>query len=114
MRNSTAAVLLAGALACVPAYAQQTGGAVKGDVERAENKISMCVGCHGIPEYRTAYPYVYRVPLIAGQAPEYIAIALRAYKTGDRNHPSMVGIAKTLSDEDIADLAAYYGRKSGE
>ncbi|HLU77833.1 MAG TPA: cytochrome c [Burkholderiales bacterium] len=114
MKNSTAAVLLACALACAPAFAQQSGGAVKGDAERAQSKISMCVGCHGIPEYRTAYPRVYRVPLIAGQAPEYIAIALRAYKSGDRNHPSMVGIAKTLSDQDIADLAAFYGRKSGE
>lgn|SRR5690606_31849324 len=111
MTKSTATLLLAGALACAPALAQQTKGAVEGNVERAENKISMCVGCHGIPEYRTAYPYVYRVPLIAGQSPEYIASALRAYQSGDRSHPSMVGIAKTLTDEDIADLAAYYGRQ---
>ena len=108
MMKTTAAWLLVGAFACAPVYAQQA--APSGDPERAKAKISMCVGCHGIPEYRTAYPYVYRVPLIAGQTPQYIASALRGYKSGERNHPSMVGIAKTLTDEDIADLAAYYGQ----
>ncbi|MFO7189754.1 MAG: cytochrome c [Pseudomonadota bacterium] len=100
-------MLLAGALACAPVYGQQT----EGNIERAKTKISMCIGCHGIPEYRTAFPHVYRVPLIAGQHPQYIAGALRAYKNGDRSHPSMVGIAKTLTDEDIADLAAFYGQQ---
>lgn len=110
MMKTTAAWLLVGAFACAPVYAQQTDAPTKGDLERAKQKLSMCAGCHGIPEYRTAYPYVYRVPLIAGQSPEYIAGALRAYKTGDRNHPSMRAIAMTLSEEDIADLAAYYSQ----
>jgi cytochrome c553 len=87
------------------AFAQQ-----KGDPDAAHrNKIAMCVGCHGIPGYRTAYPAVYHVPRIAGQQPGYIAAALKAYKAGQRSHPSMRGIAASLSDQDIADLAAYYG-----
>jgi cytochrome c553 len=85
--------------------AQAAGGA-----QAAKGKVSMCVGCHGIPQYRTAYPEVYHVPKIAGQSAEYIVKALQAYRDGGRNHPSMVGIARGLTDADIADLAAYYGK----
>ena len=73
------------------------------------NKTAMCIGCHGIPGYKTAYPEVYHVPMIAGQQPAYIVKALQAYKSGERSHPSMRGIAASLSDQDMADLAAYYG-----
>src|SRR5258706_5944355 len=69
----------------------------------------MCIGCHGIPMYKTAFPEVYSVPMIAGQSPEYIVKALQEYRVGERNHPSMRGVAKSLSDQDMADLAAYYG-----
>jgi cytochrome c553 len=81
-----------------------------GNAEAAKSKLSMCMGCHGIPLYRTAYPEVYHVPKIAGQTPEYIVKALQAYKNGERGHPSMTGIARGLTDADMADLAAYYGR----
>lgn len=82
----------------------------KGDPDAAHrNKIAMCIGCHGIPGYKTAFPAVYHVPKIAGQQPGYIAAALKAYRAGERSHPSMRGIAASLSDQDIADLAAYYG-----
>ncbi|MBI3371260.1 MAG: cytochrome c [Betaproteobacteria bacterium] len=69
---------------------------------------SMCIGCHGIPGYKTAYPEVYHVPKLAGQQQAYIVKALHAYKSGERMHASMRGIAASLSDQDIADLAAYY------
>ncbi len=85
--------------------------AAKGDAEAAKQKISMCVGCHGIPGYRTAFPSVYHVPKLGGQHPAYIVAALKAYKNGDRSHPTMQGIAASLSDQDMADLAAYYGGK---
>jgi cytochrome c553 len=75
----------------------------------AHDKVSMCIGCHGIPGYKTAYPEVYHVPKIGGQNPIYIANALKAYRTGERWHPSMRGIAASLSDKDIEDIAAYYG-----
>lgn len=81
---------------------------VKGSAEAGAKKNSMCIGCHGIPEYKTAYPVLYRVPKIAGQNFDYIVSALNAYKSGERNHPSMVAVAKTLTDQDIADLAAFY------
>ena len=61
------------------------------------------------PDYRTAFPDVYYVPMIAGQNPGYIVKALEAYKSGERNHPSMRAIAATLSGQDMADLAVYYG-----
>jgi len=81
-----------------------------GSAEAARSKVSMCIGCHGIPLYHTAYPEVYHVPKIAGQSPDYIVKALKAYKDGGRSHPSMTGIALGLTDSDIADLAAYYGK----
>ena len=74
-----------------------------------DQKIAMCIGCHGIPGYKTAFPDVYHVPKIAGQQPAYLVNALKAYKSGERSHPSMRGIAASLSDQDMADLAAYYG-----
>lgn len=91
-------VLAGSALAQAPA----------GNAEAAKSKISMCTGCHGIPNYKTAYPHVYHVPKITGQTPVYIANALQAYKSGARSHPSMRGIAQSLSEQDMADLAVYY------
>ena len=88
----------------------QTPAAGKGSAEAAGKKVAMCIGCHGIPLYQTAFPEVYKVPMIAGQSPEYIVKALQGYKSGERSHPSMRGIAAGLSDQDMADLAAYYGR----
>jgi cytochrome c553 len=70
---------------------------------------AQCIGCHGIPGYRTAFPHVYHVPKIAGQQPGYIVAALKAYKSGDRSHPSMRGIAASLTDEQMKELAEYYG-----
>jgi cytochrome c553 len=73
-----------------------------------ENAHAMCIGCHGIPGYKTAFPDVYHVPKIAGQQPGYIIAALKAYKSGERSHPSMRGIAASLSDEDMKNLAEFY------
>ena len=81
---------------------------VVGNAKAAENKVAMCIGCHAIPGYKAVFPEVYQVPLIGGQSASYIENALKAYRKGDRKHPSMRGIAGSLSDQDIADLAAYY------
>jgi cytochrome c553 len=112
-------LLLAAAIAlAAPAFGQQAApqSALTGDPAEAHKKIAMCEGCHGIPGYRTAYPEVYPVPKLGGQSAVYIANALNAYKSGQRKHPSMRGIAASLSDKDIADLAAYYaaGHKGEE
>lgn len=74
-----------------------------------ENAHAMCIGCHGIPGYKTAFPSVYHVPKIAGQQPAYLVNALKAYKSGERSHPSMRGIAASLTEEDMHELAKYYG-----
>ena len=79
-----------------------------GDPAAGKNKNAMCIGCHGIPGYHTAFPDVYHVPRIGGQHAAYIVKALQDYKTGNRSHPSMRAIAAGLSDKDMADLAAYY------
>lgn len=84
---------------------------VVGNAEAAKNKVAMCVGCHAIPGYKATFPEVYQVPMIGGQTAKYIENALKAYRKGDRKHPSMRGIAGSLSDQDIADLAAYYSQQ---
>ena len=95
-------VLAASALAQAPV----------GNAEAAKSKVSMCTGCHGIPGYKTVYPHVYQVPMITGQQAAYLVKALQAYKSGARSHPSMRGIAKSMSDQDMADVAAYYASQS--
>jgi len=100
-------LLLAASLAlAAPAFAQQAP--VVGDAKEAHKKIAMCEGCHGIAGYKTAFPSVYHVPKLGGQSAAYLTNALNAYKAGQRIHPSMRGIAASLTDKDIADLAAYY------
>jgi cytochrome c553 len=81
---------------------------VKGDAKAAEQKIAMCIGCHGIKGYQASFPEIYKVPMISGQNAKYIASSLYAYQKGERKHPTMKGIAASLSDQDIADIAAYY------
>ena len=73
-----------------------------------EAKVAMCVGCHGIKGYQASFPEVYKVPMISGQGAKYIVAALTAYKQGERRHPTMRGIAESLSEQDMSDIAAYY------
>ena len=88
------------ALVYTPAYAA-------GNPENGRQLAFTCSGCHGIEEYRNAYPS-YRVPKIAGQNEAYLANSLKAYRDGSRQHPTMVAQASSFSDQDIADLAAYF------
>ena len=81
-----------------------------GDAAAAKDKLSMCEGCHGIVGYKTAFPSAYHVPKLGGQHAEYIIKALEGYKNGSRSHPTMTALAKTLSQQDIEDLAAYYSK----
>ena len=84
---------------------------VVGNAKAAENKIAMCIGCHAIAGYKATFPSVYQVPMIGGQPAKYIENALNAYKKGDRKHLTMRGIATSLSDQDMADIAAYYSQQ---
>jgi len=100
----TLSSLLVASVTAVSAHAQEA----KGDAQAGEKKIAMCIGCHGIHGYQASFPEVHKVPMISGQNAKYIVSALNAYKKGERKHPSMRGIADPLSDQDIADVAAYY------
>jgi cytochrome c553 len=96
------------ALGVAAAFLLSATALAAGDPARGRARAQMCEGCHGIADYRTAYPKVYSVPKIGGQQAAYIIKTLQDYKTGARKHPSMRGIAATLSDQDMADLATYY------
>jgi cytochrome c553 len=95
-----ASLLLAGA-----AVAQDVK---PGDAKAGEKKAAMCIGCHGIPGYQASFPEVHKVPMIAGQGAKYVIAALGEYKKGERKHPTMRAIAAPLTDQDMADLAAWY------
>lgn len=81
---------------------------MQGDAKAGAGKIAMCIGCHGIAGYQATFPEVYKVPMISGQSAAYIVSSLTAYKKGERKHPTMRGIADSLSEQDMADVAAYY------
>ena len=101
-------VSIAFALAITSATSVSFAQDIKGDANAGEKKIAMCIGCHGIVGYQASFPEVYKVPKISGQGGKYIASALTAYKKGERKHPTMRSIAESLSDQDIADVSAYY------
>ncbi len=82
--------------------------AAEGNPAVGKGKTSMCAGCHGIPGYKTAFPVTYSVPKLGGQHAAYIVKALQGYRNGDRTHPSMRAVAAGLTDQDMADIAAYY------
>ncbi|MDR3371161.1 c-type cytochrome [Rhodoferax sp.] len=103
----TAAALVMAWTGMLPAQAQN----INGDVAAGSRKIAMCMGCHGIEGYRATFPRVYRVPKISGQGAGYIVAALTAYKQGLRKHPTMQGVASGLSEQDMADVAAYYSSR---
>jgi cytochrome c553 len=106
-----AAALVAG----FGAHAQQA--APTGDAAAGRAKVFQCQGCHGIADWKTAFPEVYHVPKLGGQKPAYIVAALQAYKKGERDFATMRAMVADLSDKDMADIAAYYGAQpaaSGE
>lgn len=100
---TVSALVLTGA-STLSAHAQD----IQGDKTVGATKNALCIGCHGIQGYHTGFPEVHKVPKISGQGAGYIRAALHAYKAGERKHPSMRTLAASLSDQDIADLAAYY------
>lgn len=97
-------------VAAVGAHAQGAAG----NADAGKKKADMCIGCHGIPGYQNSFPEIHKVPMISGQSDKYIVAALTAYKSGERKHPSMRGIAGSLSEQDMADLAAYYSAQGGK
>ncbi|MFM2051704.1 MAG: hypothetical protein RL682_2195 [Pseudomonadota bacterium] len=94
-------------VASVTAFSAQAQD-IQGDAKAGEKKNAMCIGCHGIVGYQASFPEIHKVPKISGQGAKYIISALNAYKKGERKHASMRGIAASLTDQDMADLAAFY------
>ena len=104
IRALSRALLLTSALVATSFAAQAQ------DAKAGEQKVAMCLGCHNIVGYQASFPQVYKVPMIAGQDPKYIVAALTEYRNGDRKHPTMRGIAASLTDKDMADVAAFYSQ----
>ena len=100
-------------IAAAAALTFAAGGAsaqATGDAARGSHKVAMCEGCHQIVGYQADFPIVYKVPKIAGQDAGYLASALTEYRSGDRKFPTMRAIAAPLTDQDIADISAYYAQ----
>ena len=79
-----------------------------GSADAGKGKVFQCQGCHGIPGWKTAFPEVYSVPKLGGQRAAYIVSALKAYKSGERDFQTMRAVVSDLSEQDMADIAAYY------
>jgi len=85
---------------------------IQGNAAAGAGKVAMCIGCHGIVGYRASFPQVHKVPMISGQSAPYIGAALEAYQKGERKHPAMRGVAEPLSEQDVADIAAFYAAQT--
>ena len=105
MKKALLSSMLLALAGVVPAAHAQQATATNATIE---SKVAMCIGCHGIKGYQASFPEVHKVPMISGQGAKYIAAALNAYKKGERKHPTMRGIAAPMTDQDIADISAYY------
>ena len=101
-------VVVAALVGASAAHAQQ----VMPNAVAGEKKAAMCIGCHGIPGYQASFPEVHKVPMIGGQSAKYIVAALGEYQKGDRKHPTMKAIAASLTEQDVADLAAFYEKQN--
>ena len=86
---------------------------LEGNAERGAVLAQTCTGCHGIPSYFNANP-AYHVPKLGGQAADYLEVALQGYRRGTRGHETMQAQASSLTDQDIADVAAYFESFEGE
>jgi cytochrome c553 len=103
--GALSATLLLGALASFTLHAQEA--TAKADPVRGKAISYTCLGCHGVPGYKNAYPN-YSVPELKGQHPEYLVAALKEYRSGERSHFTMHSQAQELSDQDMTDIAAFF------
>ena len=95
------------ALAGIVALASLQTALAAGDAAAGREKAFTCTGCHSAPGSRNAYPG-YTVPKLGGQHPEYLIAALKGYQSKERAHPTMQAHAATMSEQDMADIAAYF------
>jgi cytochrome c553 len=99
-------ILLVGSLFFAHAAQGQEAPAFNGDMKRGQELAYTCNGCHAISNYKNVYP-TYSVPKLHGQRPQYLVAALKAYKSGERSHGTMHSQAISMSDQDMADVAAF-------
>jgi cytochrome c553 len=108
VKDTRLILLAAGFAMAFAAAAGDPPAGSAGDPGAGREKTRMCAGCHGIDDYRIAYPAVYAVPRLGGQDAGYVAKSLEAYRSGTRKHVAMQAMAAQLTDKDIADIAAFY------
>lgn len=101
-----AALSLVAASIALAAFSPAAHAQAAGDAQRGAKLAYTCLGCHGIPNYKNAYP-TYNVPKLRGQHPEYLVIALQAYRSGERSHATMHANAASWTDQQYADMAAF-------
>jgi cytochrome c553 len=80
----------------------------EGSADEGQSKATPCVACHGV-DGNSSNPVW---PNLAGQHPQYIERQLDAFKKGERQDPLMSPMAAPLSEDDMADLAAYYSKQA--
>jgi len=85
----------------------------EGDPRQGRYEAQTCLGCHGVSGYANVYPS-YHVPKLGGQNPDYIISALKAYKEGKRDHATMQAQARSLTEQQMEDIAAYFATVEGE
>ena len=98
------------ALAACAAFATPAFAAPRGNIEAGKQKSVPCQACHGADGNSIDPMY----PKIAGQYADYLARSLHEYRNGHRKNLIMAGFATTLTDQDIADLAAFYSALPGK
>lgn len=104
-------LVLGSALLAVTLGAAPTARAA-GDAQEGKWKAETCMGCHAVESYKNVYP-TYHVPKLAGQHESYLVTALTEYRNGNRSHKTMQANVANLSDQDIADIAAYLASNPG-
>ena len=95
------------ALGLLPAAHVHAAGSAAAGAEKSKP----CQACHGAEGHGVGNP-IY--PILAGQYPDYMAQALKSYRSGERVNVIMQGMAAPLSDQDIADLTAYFGSQKSK
>lgn len=104
INQAVATVLMLGAIATANA-------AGKGDAKAGATKSKPCASCHGVDGNKPLDP---QYPRLAGQYPDYLLRSMQEYRNGRRENAIMAGFVKDLTDQDLADLAAFYAGQKGE
>jgi cytochrome c553 len=110
--NALSAMSPVRVLAVLALAAMAAPALAAGDAAAGKAKVYQCQGCHGIADWKTAFPEVYRVPKLGGQKQGYLVAAMKAYKKGERDFATMRAMVADMSDKDMEDVAAYYAAQA--